>query len=412
MQYSRIADISRHDKDAVETGSHVVDRFSLVEGGPIYRFQVALHMAMPDRSGVAKRAFLVVLITWLPLLLLSLVQGRALGSQVQIPFLRDIAVNVRFLVGLPLLIIAEILIDPRLNRCVKQFVKSGLVNAAQLPAFEKAILKTMNLRDALLPTVLILVAAFAPSFWYRKTEMIVKGTTSWHEIASPSGEVLSLAGWWFGIISSPLYRVLLFRWLWVIIVWAVFLKKVSKLDLGCIPTHPDTAAGLDFLTHAHVFFGFIGFATSAVLAGAFGNLIAYEGATISSLKFLIIAFCVLGVIVLAAPLLLLTPKLAKVKERGIFEYGALGTAYSQSFDTKWISSDNRSERESLLGTSDIQSLADLYNSFSVIRQMRIVLIDKKVLVGLTIPVLLPMVPLFVLATPTDQLVRAVLKLLV
>jgi hypothetical protein len=397
---------------AVETGSPIVDRFSLVQGGPIYRFQVAIHMAMPDRSGVAKRALLTILVTWLPLLLLSMVQGRAFGPQVQVPFLRDISVNVRFLIGLPLLVLAEAVIDPRLNHCVKHFVRSGLVNATQLPAFEEAISKTMNLRDALLPSVLILVAAFAPSFFYKKTEMITQGITTWHGISTPTGEVLSLAGWWFGVVSLPLYRVLLFRWLWIIIIWGFFLRKVSKLNLGCVPTHPDTAAGLEFLTHAHIFFGFIGFATSAVIAGAFGNAIAYEGATVSSLKFLMIAFCLLGILVIAAPLLLVSPKLAKVKERGIFDYGALGTSYSQSFDAKWIREGGGPERESLLGTADIQSLADLYNSFSIVREMKVVLIDKKVLIGLAIPVILPMIPLLVLATPTDQLVRAVLKLLV
>src|SRR3954447_6142154 len=265
--------------------SPIVDGFSLVQGGPIYRFQVAVRMAMPDRSGVAKRALVLILVTWLPLLLLSLIQGRAFGSEVQVPFLRDISANVRFLIGLPLLVLAAVVIDPRLSRCVKHFVTSGLVNATQLPAFEDVITKTMRLRDALLPTVLILVGAFAPSFFYKKTELISNAITTWHGIATSSGEVLSLAGWWFGVVSVPLYRVLLFRWVWIIMIWAVFLTKVSKLNLNCMPTHPDTAAGLDFLTHAQIFFGFIGFATSAVIAGALGNSIAYEGATVSSLKF-------------------------------------------------------------------------------------------------------------------------------
>jgi hypothetical protein len=402
------------DKSAytVDTPRSIVSHFSLVQGGPIYRFQVAIRMALPDRTGVAKRAFLTTLITWLPLLFLSILQGRAFGSQVQVPFLRDIAVNVRFLLGLPLLVLAEVVIDPKLNDCVKHLLKSGLVNITQRPAFEEAISRTMRLRDALLPTVLILVAAFAPSFWYKKTEMITKGITTWHGIASPSGEVLSLAGWWFNALSLPFYRVLLFRWLWIIMIWAFFLRKISKLNLGCVPTHPDTAAGLEFLTHTHLFFGFIGFSTSAVIAGAFGNSIAYEGATISSLKFLMIAYCLLGIVVIAAPLLLFTPKLIRVKERGILEYGALGTAYTQSFASKWITAGNPPERETLLGTADIQSLADLYNSFSVIRNMKLILIDKEVLIGLSVPIILPMVPLFLLATPTDELVRTVLKLLV
>jgi hypothetical protein len=399
------------NKPSMGTGSPIVDRFSLVQGGLIYRFQVATRMAMPDQTGVAKRALLIVLITWLPLLLLSVLQGRAFGSHVQIPFLKDIGANVRLLIGLPLLVIADVVIDPRINLCVRHFLTSGLVNVTQLPAFEMAILKTRRLRDALLPTLLLLVAAFAPSFGYKKTEMMTKGITSWHGITSGSGQVLSLAGWWYGIISLPIYRVLLFRWLWLIIIWAVFLRQVSKLDLGCVPTHPDTAAGLDFLTHAQILFGFVGFATSAVIAGAFGNAVAYEGETVSSLKFLIIVSCLLAIIVISIPLLVLTPKLLKVKQRGLFQYGAIGTAYTQSFAAKWIDG-SRPEGESLLGTGDIQSLADLYNSFSVVRQMKVILIDKKVLLGLAVPVILPMIPLLVLATPTDQLVRAVLKLLV
>lgn len=394
-----------------ETGSPMIDQFSLVEGGLIYRFQLAIHMAMPNRSGVVKRAFLTTLVTWLPLLLLSLLQGRALGSRVQIPFLHDFAASIRFLVALPLLVIAEVMIDPRLNHAVRHFAKSGLVAAEQLPAFEQVILKMNRLRDSFFPAVLILIAAFAPSLWYRETEFLRSGISTWHTMISPSGENLSLAGWWFGFMSLPLYRVLLFRWAWMIFLWAVFLRKVSKIDLGCIATHPDTYGGLGFLTETELLFGIVGFAASAVLAGSFGNAIAYEGATVSSLKFLIIASCVLAVVFLATPLLVLTPKLMQTKRRGMYEYGALGTAYTRAFDAKWVQGLRR-EPESLLGTSDIQSLSDLDNSFSVIREMKIVLVDKKVLLGLAVPALLPMIPLIMIATPTDQVVRAVLKLLV
>src|SRR5262249_51032600 len=128
-------------------------------------------------------------------------------------------------------------------------------------------------------------------------------------------------------------------------------------------------------------------------------------------KFLIIAFCVLAVIMLAAPLLVLTPRLAKEKRRGLHEYGSLGTAYVRGFDDKWIR-DVVPEREPLLGTADIQSLADLSNSFSVIREMKTVLIDKRLLLGLAIPTIIPLVPMLIVATPTDKLVKAVLKLLV
>jgi hypothetical protein len=125
---------------------------------------------------------------------------------------------------------------------------------------------------------------------------------------------------------------------------------------------------------------------------------------------LIIAACLLEIILLASPLIVLTPKLAKTKHRDAYAYGALGTTYSRAFDAKWIEG-SYPEREELLGTADIQSLADLSNSFSVIREMKVILVDKRILIGLAVPAVLPMIPLVLIATPADEIVHAVFKLL-
>jgi len=392
------------------TGSPIVDHFSLIQGGPIFRFQTVIHMAMPDRPGVVKRALLTILITWFPLLILSLVQGGAFGTHVRIPFLYDFAAAARFLIGLPLLVIAEAVIDPRLNYAVKHFVKSGLVDSATLPSFEDAILKTNKLRDHIIPTLVILVFAFLPLIWFKEPQAVKSGISTWRTISSPSGESLSLAGWWFALVSVSLFRILLFRWIWITILWTSFLRRITHIDLGCVATHPDKAGGLGFLADEELYFGVIAFAASVVVAGAFGNLILYQGATVSSLKFLMIASCVLDVILFAAPLLVLTPKLIEVKHRGTYEYGELGTGYSRAFEAKWMQG-HTPQSEPLLGTADIQSLADLSNSFSVVEEMKVVLIDRKLLIGLAVFAILPLVPLIIIATPADKLARAVLKLL-
>jgi hypothetical protein len=85
---------------------------------------------------------------------------------------------------------------------------------------------------------------------------------------------LSYAGWWFGLISVPVYRFLLLRWVWRMFLWASFLWRVSKLNLVLIPTHPDMAAGLGFLSEAQLRFGSIAFACGVVVAGQMGNAIA------------------------------------------------------------------------------------------------------------------------------------------
>lgn len=69
-------------------------------------------------------------------------------------------------------------------------------------------------------------------------------------------------------------------------------------------------------------------------------------------------------IILLAPLLVFSPKLLMTKRRGLLEYSALANEYTQSFDRKWIRKENP-EGELLLGSADIQSLADLGNSFEL-----------------------------------------------
>jgi hypothetical protein len=197
----------------------------------------------------------------------------------------------------------------------------------------------------------------------------------------------------------------------MIILWAVFLRKATKIDLRCVAIHPDGCGGLGFLVQGQLMFGLIGFASSAVIAGSFGNAIAYEGATVSSLKFLMVGWCLFAVVALAAPLISVTPKLLKVKRTGIYAYGTLGTQYAGEFDAKWVRGLSL-HREELLGTGDIQSLADLRNSLSVAEDMKVVLIDKRTLVALAVPTILPIIPVIVIATPAEEIIRAVLKLLV
>jgi len=99
-----------------ELRSSVAESFSLTQGGPFYRLQVKFGHAQNERARVFNRALVGMIVAWLPLLVLSIVQGTAYGKQVQISFLRDFAVNVRFLVALPILILAESLQTVRDNQ--------------------------------------------------------------------------------------------------------------------------------------------------------------------------------------------------------------------------------------------------------------------------------------------------------
>jgi hypothetical protein len=97
----------------IETKSSVAEHFSITRGEPLHWLLVRFGHVSDERERVIARALVAVLFTWLPLLVLSLAQGQAYGTQVKIPFLRDIAVNVRFLIAVPILILAESVVDQR-----------------------------------------------------------------------------------------------------------------------------------------------------------------------------------------------------------------------------------------------------------------------------------------------------------
>ena len=186
--------------------------------------------------------------------------------------------------------------------------------------------------------------------------------------------------------------------------------RVSRIKLDLAPAHTDLAAGLGFLTEGQRAFNPIVFAGGVVVAGQVVNAIAYEGATLSSVQFIMLAYALLAMIFLVVPLLVVAPALFKVKKKACLEFGALVTHHDQLFDAKWIRG-QRSPEDVILGNADASSLADLGAAFTVVKQMRIVPIDKPTLISLTVAAGLPMVPVVLFATPANELIGAVLKML-
>ena len=386
--------------------SPLAEHFSLIGGGVVDRLGDRFARRGQRRERIVRRALLAAFAGWLPLLTLSLIQGLAYGTEVEVPFLRDFAVNVRFLVALPILILAEPAIDRRWRKLVLEFPRTGLVGLTELPAFEAVIERTTRLRAHVLADALVIVAAFSPLLLVR-TELLLSGVSNWH--VAPSGN-LSMAGWWFDLVSTPLFRFLLLRWAWRMVLWTLLLWRISRINLNLAPAHTDLAGGLGFLSEGQRAFSPIVFAGGVVLAGQVVNAIAYEGATLRSMQYIIIAYALLAVVFLVAPLLVVAPVLLKAKKAACLEYGALVTKHNQLFDAKWIRS-QRSPDDTILGNPDASSLADLGSSFAVVRQMRIVPIDKPTLISLAVAAGLPMLPVVLFATPANELIGAVLKML-
>jgi hypothetical protein len=116
-------------------------------------------------------------------------------------------------------------------------------------------------------------------------------------------------------------------------------------------------------------------------------------------------------VVFAAPLLIFVPNLLVLKQSGLMDYGTLGSEYTQAFYRRWVAKTEPAD-EPLLGTGDIQSLADLGNSFAIIRTMRIVPLELSDFIAFVLPVLIPALPLAATVMPLGEIVKNLFKLIV
>jgi hypothetical protein len=109
------------------------------------------------------------------------------------------------------------------------------------------------------------------------------------------------------------------------------------------------------------------------------------------------------------PLLVFSPQLAAAKRTGLREYGALAERYVRLFDGKWLRG-GADTNEPLMGSADIQSLADMGNSFAVVRTMRLAPIGRDAVLELAACVLVPLIPLLLTVMPVEQLVNKLIGL--
>src|SRR6266481_3391407 len=120
--------------------------FSLVSGGLLFRAYRRTHLSGAALELLERRALMITLFAWLPLLFLSILEGYGFGGPIQIPFVRDIEAHVRFLIALPLLIGAEVTVHHRIGPAVRKFVENNIVAQADSPKLDAAIISAQRVR--------------------------------------------------------------------------------------------------------------------------------------------------------------------------------------------------------------------------------------------------------------------------
>ena len=388
------------------TGPSLLEKqydFSLVLGGPTFQFFRKSHLAGDALEMLYRRLIIITTIAWLPLLLLSIASSST-GSVGRLSFFHDVEVHVRFLVALPVLIAAELIVHSRIRPVVLRFVERRIVIPQDLPRFDRAINSAVGLRNSIPIELGLLLLVYTFGLWLWSSRIAIVAPT-WY--ALPGGRWhLTPAGVWYVFVSIPILQFLLLRWYLRLFIWFRFLWHVSRIELNLIPTHPDRCAGLAFLGRSAYAFGPVLFAQGAMLAGLVAARVLYRGESLASFKLQIGGFIVFFVAAILGPLVMFTPGMGRAKRKGLADYGLLAQNYVESFEQKWVVGH---PAEELLGSADIQSLADLGNSYAVVSEMRTIPFGLKDITRLAVATGAPLLPLLLTIFSPEELIMRVIK---
>jgi hypothetical protein len=383
--------------------------FSFVLGGPLFQLLRRTHLSDDTLALLRRRVVSIALFAWLPLLLLAALQGQALHGSTM-PFLKDFELHVRFLVAVPLLVVAEFVVHSRLQPTLRLLRERSVVPEAALPRLDAAVSSAYRLRNSLVAELLLVAFVYTVGIHVIWRQFIALNAATWYATPSSTGTSLTIAGLWYGYVSLPLFQFLLCRWYFRVFIWARFLWQVSRIDLSLIPTHPDRLGGLGFLgTSAYAFMP-LAAAHGAMLAGTLANRIFYNGADLRDFKAEIALMVLFVLILVCLPLLVFASQLAAARRRGMAEYGTLAERYVREFDAKWLRG-GAAPDEPLIGSADIQSLADLSNSVEIVRSMSTVPVGRDAIVRTAIATLVPLLPLLLTIMPLEELLQKLLGLL-
>jgi hypothetical protein len=384
--------------------------FSLVLGGPLFQLLRGSHLSDDALGLLRQRILLFSLFTWLPLLLLSAVEGHLLAGSAAVPFARDFDVHIRFLIALPLLIVAELVVHKRTKPLVQQFLERNIIQGDAVPRFAAAIKSAVRLRNSISAELALIAFVYVVGIVLIWRHYLALETDTWYATPSAEGTRLSFAGMWYGYISLPFFQFLLCRWYFRWFIWTRFLWQVSRVELSLVPTHPDRVGGLGFLSSTIYAFAVLAAAHGVLLAGLLANRILYLKEALPGFVPEIAVLVLFMLFLCLGPLLVFAPQLTQARRTGLREYGTLAERYVREFETKWLRGGAPAD-EQLLGSADIQSLADLSNSLEVVRTMRSAPFTKDDILRLMATTLAPIVPLLLTMMPLGELLKTLFGIL-
>lgn len=364
------------------------------------------NLILSNDENTTVRILILTGVAWLPLVILTLIDGTLLNKDITIPFIKDITPYVRCLIVIPLLVMADNVIEPMMERVINYLKTSGMVPDTEKERLDDAVEKMAYLLNSKWILLVLLMLAILFSFIMRSDydEMWTeRGVTSWM-LQLENGVVdETLAGTWFLLVTSPLVSFLVYRWVWRFVIWSILLKRVSRLKLELCASHTDLAGGLGVIGKGHSLFVFLFFILATLLSSDLASNMLYEEEVLVSIKQVTMVFIFISIVLLLIPFLFFSRKLVDLKHDALVEYSTLQNQISNDFHKKWI----KEEAGDLVDSMQPSAMADYSAVFDNVNNMRILLVDPKSIIALVGILLIPFLPLALIETSVWDILQKI-----
>jgi hypothetical protein len=391
--------ISMLDK-AVETHG-TTDELSLFGGGLLYRWQVFCRLVSPTQWHLTRRLLWTLAVTWLPLVIITAFSQ----PEHLLGLLQDYGVFSRIVIVIPVLLMGQLLMEVRFRVIAVHLQQADLLDDEDQIKIDQVFRVLRRLRDAVLPELIIIAAVLAELLLSGQYKLVAEG--AWAVTTDDGASRLSVAGWYYLLVSLAIYQFLMLFSFWKWLLWSYLLVRLSRMRLKLVATHLDRHGGLGFLGLAAAAFNPIALALSASIASTWRYQILHSDMTLASLRIPVIGLLVLIFLAELGPMCFFVPRLAILRSKALLDYGVLAQKHASYFHEKWVARavDWETQRADI---SDVTTLA-FAASYDRIKRMNPFPVDKGALIGLALAILAPLLPVVLAEIPLSVILRGLLE---
>ncbi len=384
------------------------ENFSFLEGGLFRNAQVKLGL----HHSQGKLALIGLCFAWLPLAILAAIEG-TLYSGVELPLLKDVAMNARLLLALPMLIAIRNIIDIKTTAVIKYFTESLLDAEGRERMMTITLPRIRKLACSSLTELILMLIVISFMLGLLKSGVysgLQSGSTTWKFIGMADGNVISLAGKWAVFVSIPFFQFLLLQWIWRYLMWMLLMFRFAKAPLKLLPTHADRAGGLGIIILAQRTFNTIFIACSIVIASQLMVFISRHSESISTVRIEVIGFVIFCLMLLILPLVFFAAKLVRTKQLGLLHLSKLSVELSSTFEKEWLNDIPLEKRieDQHVDPSMAFDYASMYDS---LQQLRVIPITLRDIISLAVMLLAPFIPILFIYYSAAEVMQKLVGLL-